>query len=99
MRSAPSPTGSPLFAAAPSYEVRARLRNVPLVRGEYELVVYVGDENALHVFDRRDLRPAFTIAGDRYEIGLMAVDHEWEVNGHRISSALPAAVPEALHAE
>lgn len=81
------------------YEVRARLHNVPLVRGEYELVVYVGDENALHVFDRRDLRPAFTIAGDRYEIGLMAVDHEWEVNGRRISSALPAVVPEALHAE
>jgi ABC-type polysaccharide/polyol phosphate transport system ATPase subunit len=81
------------------YEVRARLRAVPLVRGEYELVVYIGDENALHVFDRRDLRPAFTIAGDRYEIGLMAVDHDWEVNGRRISGSLPVAVSEALHAE
>jgi ABC-type polysaccharide/polyol phosphate transport system ATPase subunit len=80
------------------YEVRARLRDVPLVRGEYELVVYVGDENALHVFDRRDLRPAFTIAGDRYEIGLMAVDHEWEINGRTIA-ARPVIVTEALHAE
>ncbi|HSN68389.1 MAG TPA: ABC transporter ATP-binding protein [Thermoanaerobaculia bacterium] len=81
------------------YEVRARLRRVPLVRGEYELVVYVGDENALHIFDRRDLRPAFTIAGDRYEIGLMAVDHEWEVNGRNLSGSRPAAISEVLHAD
>ncbi|HEY0789326.1 MAG TPA: ABC transporter ATP-binding protein [Thermoanaerobaculia bacterium] len=81
------------------YEVRARLRDVPLVRGEYELVVYVGDENALHVFDRRDLRPAFTIAGDRYEIGLMTVDHDWEVNGRKVGGSRPVVVSEALHAE
>jgi ABC-type polysaccharide/polyol phosphate transport system ATPase subunit len=81
------------------YEVRARLRGVPLVRGEYELIVYVGDENALHIFDRRDLRPAFAIAGDRYEIGLMAVDHEWEVNGRSMSGSRAVAITEVLHAD
>ena len=71
--------GLPPLRGRKSYDVRVRLNAVPLVRGEYELVVYVGDENALHVFDRRDLRPAFHVTGSRYEIGLLSVDHEWHV--------------------
>lgn len=60
------------------YEVCLRLRDVPLVRGDYSVVLFVGDENGMHVFDRRDFRPAFSIGGDHYEIGLIRVRHEWE---------------------
>jgi hypothetical protein len=60
------------------YELVARLRDVPLLRGDYSIIAFVGDENAMTVFDRRDIRPAFSMTGDRFEIGLLAVDHDWE---------------------
>jgi lipopolysaccharide transport system ATP-binding protein len=59
------------------YELTVQLREVPLTRGDYSIIAFCGDENALSVFDRRDISPAFSIAGDRYEIGLIAVDHRW----------------------
>jgi lipopolysaccharide transport system ATP-binding protein len=59
------------------YDFVVRLEHVPLLRGDYAVIAFVGDENAMTVFDRRDLRPAFSIAGMRYEIGLFAVNHRW----------------------
>jgi len=61
------------------YEFTAQLHNVPLLRGEYSIIAFVGDENAMTVFDRRDLRPAFSMTGERYEIGLISVDHRWRL--------------------
>jgi ABC-type polysaccharide/polyol phosphate transport system ATPase subunit len=66
------------------YEIVLKLRRVPLVRGDYSLALFVGDEHGMHVFDRRDLRPAFSIGGDRYEIGLIRVDHEWDMVSERV---------------
>jgi ABC-type polysaccharide/polyol phosphate transport system ATPase subunit len=59
------------------YEFSVELKRVPLNRGEYSIIAFVGDENAITVFDRRDVRPAFSVGGDRYEIGLITVDHRW----------------------
>ncbi|HVT43048.1 MAG TPA: polysaccharide ABC transporter ATP-binding protein [Thermoanaerobaculia bacterium] len=67
------------FAGRSHYDLTIKLRSVPLLRGDYAVVLFAGDENAMHVFDRKDIRPAFSIAGDRYEIGLIAVSHSWEV--------------------
>ena len=61
------------------YDFTVELQRVPLNRGEYSIIAFVGDENAITVFDRRDVRPAFSISGDRYEIGLMSVDHRWSM--------------------
>jgi len=59
------------------YEFTVELQRVPLNRGEYSIIAFVGDENAITVFDRRDVRPAFSVGGDRYEVGLITVDHRW----------------------
>ncbi|HMC20350.1 MAG TPA: ABC transporter ATP-binding protein, partial [Thermoanaerobaculia bacterium] len=59
------------------YEFSVELKRVPLNRGEYSIIAFVGDENAITVFDRRDVRPAFSVGGDRYEVGLITVDHRW----------------------
>ena len=48
-----------------------------LNRGDYSIIAFVGDENALSAFDRRDVSQAFSIGGDRFEIGLISVDHRW----------------------
>ena len=61
------------------YEFSVELKRVPLNRGEYSIIAFVGDENAITVFDRRDVRPAFSISGDRYEIGLISLDHRWSM--------------------
>jgi ABC-type polysaccharide/polyol phosphate transport system ATPase subunit len=65
------------------YDVTVRLQNVPLLRGEYSIIAFVGDENALTAFDRRDVRPAFSMTSDRYDVGVMAIDHRWDL-GQRI---------------
>ena len=59
------------------YEIVVELRNVPLNRGDYSIIAFVGDENALTVFDRRDVSQAFSMSADRFEIGLISVDHRW----------------------
>lgn len=69
--------GLPPLAGKSRYEIAIDFSRVPLVRGEYDAVIYVGDENALHVFDRRDLRPAFSVVGDRYHVGMITVPHRW----------------------
>jgi ABC-type polysaccharide/polyol phosphate transport system ATPase subunit len=61
------------------YELIAQLHNVPLNRGEYSIIAFVGDENAITVFDRRDVRPAFSITGERFEVGLISLDHHWSL--------------------
>jgi lipopolysaccharide transport system ATP-binding protein len=55
------------------YELTVRLQDVPLLRGDYSIIAFAGDENAMTVFDRRDVRPAFSMTGERFEIGLINV--------------------------
>jgi ABC-type polysaccharide/polyol phosphate transport system ATPase subunit len=69
--------GIPPLSGQREYEVTVQLQNVPLLRGDYTIIAFVGDENAIHVFDRRDVRPAFSMSGDRYEIGVMSMPHRW----------------------
>ena len=69
---------APLFGKT-EYEVTARLMDVPLLRGDYSIISFAGDENAITVFDRHDVRPAFSMTGDRFEIGLISVDHRWDL--------------------
>ena len=59
------------------YEVTVRLNSVPLLRGEYTIIAFVGDEHAMHVFDRRDVSSAFSMTGDKYEIGVLSIAHDW----------------------
>ena len=69
--------GVPPLAGRTDYEFTAELRSVPLTRGDYTIIAFVGDEHALAAFDRRDVAPAFSINADRYEVGLIRVDHRW----------------------
>jgi lipopolysaccharide transport system ATP-binding protein len=76
--------GLPPLSGRTGYELTVRLLHLPLLRGEYSIIAYVGDEHAMAVFDRRDVRPAFTMTGDRFEVGMISVDHRWEL---QLSSA------------
>lgn len=80
--------GVPPLSGRTEYEVTVRLLDVPLLRGDYSIIAFVGDENAITVFDRRDVRPAFSMTGERFEIGLISVDHKWELDGTRVEVPL-----------
>jgi homopolymeric O-antigen transport system ATP-binding protein len=73
--------GVPPLAGATEYDVLLHLLDVPLLRGDYSVIAFAGDENAMTVFDRKDLRPGFSIAGDRWEVGLIGIRHRWERAG------------------
>jgi lipopolysaccharide transport system ATP-binding protein len=59
------------------YDFFVEFKRIPLNRGEYTIIAFVGDENAISVFDRLDVRPAFSVTGNRYEVGLITIDHRW----------------------
>jgi len=69
--------GLPPMSGRGEYDVTVQLCDVPLHRGDYDIISYVGDENAITVFDRRDLR--FAMSGDRFEVGLIEVKRRWHV--------------------
>ena len=74
--------GMPPVSGRSEYELVVQLHEVPLQRGEYDIIAYAGDENAMTVFDRRDLRPAFSVSGDRFDVGLIEVKHRWQLEPH-----------------
>ena len=80
--------GMPPLSGRTEYDITAKLLDVPLLRGDYSIIAFAGDEHAMTVFDRHDLRPAFSITGDRFEIGLVAVDHRWELEPAPVEAAL-----------
>jgi lipopolysaccharide transport system ATP-binding protein len=72
--------GLPPLSGRTEYDVTVELQGVPLRRGTYSIIAFIGDENALHVFDRRDLRPGFSIAAERFEVGLISLPHRWHID-------------------
>jgi ABC-type polysaccharide/polyol phosphate transport system ATPase subunit len=81
--------GLPPLSGRGEYEITVRLLDLPLLRGEYSIIAYVGDEHAITVFDRRDIRPAFSMTGDRFEVGMISVDHRWELEPSRVEVVAP----------
>jgi lipopolysaccharide transport system ATP-binding protein len=81
--------GLPPLSGRTEYELTVRLLDLPLLRGEYSIIAYVGDEHAMAVFDRRDVRPAFTMTGDRFEVGMFSVDHRWELQPSSVEVVAP----------
>ena len=82
-----------LRAALRTQRVRARRRSCTTcrcMRGEYSIIAFVGDENAITVFDRRDVRPGFSITGERFEVGLISLDHHWSLAPAEADAAQPA---------
>jgi ABC-type polysaccharide/polyol phosphate transport system ATPase subunit len=79
--------GIPPLSGRNEYELTVRLQDVPLLRGEYSIIAFAGDENAMTVFDRRDVRPAFSMTGERFDIGLIDVRHRWELEPAEVAAA------------
>jgi ABC-type polysaccharide/polyol phosphate transport system ATPase subunit len=61
------------------YRARLVVPQLPLLTGTFHLYVFLLDESALHVFDRRVLRGALTVDNQEFVAGLVRAEHRWEV--------------------
>ena len=81
--------GVPPLSGRNEYEIDLRLIDMPFQRGDYTVIAYVGDEHATTAFDRRDVAPGFSIASDRFDVGLVAVRHRWETAATSAAGTAP----------
>lgn len=60
------------------------IEDLPLVRGEFEIYLFLLDEAGLHLYDQRRVPSAFAVESDDYDIGLIQADHLWapDSGGH-----------------
>lgn len=69
--------GGDPFEGRADYRLRLSLHELPIVKGEFTVFVYLMDERGLHPYDLRIVRRAFVVHGDEYEIGLTRISHRW----------------------
>ncbi|MEM7480773.1 MAG: ABC transporter ATP-binding protein [Acidobacteriota bacterium] len=79
--------GLPAFSGRHEYRAILRLPEIPFVKGEFMLYVFLLDELGLHVYDQKLVKPAFTVEAPEYRFGLVDIAHHWET-----SPVIPAAV-------
>jgi lipopolysaccharide transport system ATP-binding protein len=78
--------GLPPQSGDTRYASRLRIPDLPLIKGEFTLYIFLLDEEGLHVYDQRVLPNAFTVHSPSYSFGLVRVDHAWDLNARRVSS-------------
>jgi ABC-type polysaccharide/polyol phosphate transport system ATPase subunit len=70
-------SGAGPFGGSTGHTVRIRVAELPLAKGEFIVVAFLGDERGLALFDSRsDLR--FRVESDRWTSGLTVVPTTWE---------------------
>jgi homopolymeric O-antigen transport system ATP-binding protein len=69
--------GLPPATGARHYRLRLEIPELPLVKGEFMVYLFLLDREALHVYDQRLIRPAFRLEGPVYRFGLVDVPHRW----------------------
>ena len=71
--------GRPPLTGRRRYRATLLVRELPLVKGEFSLYVFLLDEHGLHVYDQTLVRPAFLVESPDYRFGLVRVEHDWEL--------------------
>lgn len=70
-------SGTGPFVGKARHELRLSVDSLPLAKGEFILVVFLGDEKGLALYDARsDVR--FRVESDRWTSGFMTVPVRWE---------------------
>ncbi len=68
------------FVGRARHRIRIRVDAMPLAKGEFQVVAFLGDEKGLALYDSRsDLR--FRVESDRWTSGLLSVPAAWDASG------------------
>lgn len=72
--------GIPPLSFHDGLQISLKLSSLPLLPGQYYMVVYLGDDHALLEYDVRRTE-MFSVENLRAEVGLIRLDHEWVMDG------------------
>jgi ABC-type polysaccharide/polyol phosphate transport system ATPase subunit len=84
--------GRPAMTGRTRYRITALVPELPLVKGEFTLYIFLLDEAGLHIYDQRMMRRAFGVHGQGYAFGVVRVEHKWEESAARPGPATAAAL-------
>lgn len=76
------------------YRTCLRLPELPMLKGEFSLYVFLLDEKGMHVYDQKVIPAAFSIeTSEEYRFGLIDAEHVWEgaASGTESARPLPSA--------
>ncbi len=76
--------GLPPATGERRYQASLEVPALPMVKGEFSLYVFLLDHRSLHVYDQRLLRAAFSVESAEYRIGLINVEHAWDVQWSQV---------------
>ncbi len=77
------------------YQVRLEIPQLPMLKGEFSLYVFLLDQEGLHVYDQKVIPSAFSIeALSEYRFGLIDAEHAWKgsisgADGAPVSASSP----------
>ncbi len=70
------------WLGADRYRTCLSIPELPMLKGEFSLYVFLLDEEGLHVYDQKIIHSAFSIeAPEEYRFGLVDTEHAWEDSG------------------
>ncbi len=70
------------WLGAEHYRTCLRIPELPMLKGEFTLYVFLLDEAGLHVYDQKIIPSAFSIeAPEEYRFGLIDTEHAWAASG------------------
>jgi len=70
--------GLAALAGAAHRRACVRVAELPIVKGEFTLYVYLLDEEGLHVYDQAVIAGAFRVDTEEYRTGVVAIAHDWD---------------------
>ncbi|MFL6202083.1 MAG: ABC transporter ATP-binding protein [Thermoanaerobaculia bacterium] len=78
--------GLPAWTGERRYAARLRIPELPLVKGEFTVYIFLLDGEGLHIYDQRRIPRAFTVHSPTYAFGLIRADHAWDLDARSGSS-------------
>ena len=74
--------GLPPWRGSERYRVYLDVPELPMLKGEFSLYVFLLDEKGVHVYDQNVMPSAFSIeTSEEYRFGLIEVEHAWKNPG------------------
>lgn len=61
--------------------------NIPLLKGEYSITVYLLSENGIHVYDTAANVATLQFTQDHLEQGVVSLPHSWQTEAYALSAA------------
>ena len=61
------------------YRAKVFLPRQHLLQGDYSMVAYLADGRGLHIYHSRSLGRRFKIVQETRDVGVILMDHQWDV--------------------